>query len=74
MRRDPHESTATVGWWLRLQIGLVLAGGAVWLVGALLDSDFFAGLGAGMLVAALALRFGRKAAATDGDPEQGSRP
>lgn len=70
-----EESTATVGWWLRLQIGLALGGGTVWLAGAILDSDFFAGLGAGLLIAALTLRVGRKAAA-DGDrePTEGASP
>jgi hypothetical protein len=60
-----EESTATVGWWLRLQIGLAVGGGAVWLVGAIRDNDFFAGLGAGLLIAALTLRLGRRAAAPD---------
>ncbi len=50
------------GWWLRLQIGLAVAGGVIWLGGAFSESDFFAGLGAGLLIAALTLRFGRRAA------------
>ncbi len=50
------------GWWLRLQLGLALAGGVVWLGGVFSESDFFAGLGAGLLIAALTLRLGRRAA------------
>lgn len=52
-------STATRDWWLRLQIGLGLAGGAAWFVGALIERDFVAGVGCGLLVAALVLRLGR---------------
>ena len=63
----PGEVTAAVGWWLRLQLGLGLAGGVVWLTGAVLESDFTAGLGAGLLIAALVLRFGRQAAEREGD-------
>lgn len=58
-RRRP---TTTYRWWLRLQLGLLLAGGAVWLVGAAQELDFLTGAGAGMLVAALVLRLGRRAA------------
>lgn len=50
------------GWWLRLQLGLALAGGVIWLGGAFSESDFFAGLGAGLLIAALTLRLGRREA------------
>lgn len=57
---DP-EPTASRRWWLRLQIGLALAGGAVWFAGVFLHEDFVAGVGCGLLVAALALRFGRTA-------------
>ena len=56
---DP-EPTASLRWWLRLQIGLALAGGAVWFTGAFLEEDFVAGVGCGLLVAALALRLGRR--------------
>lgn len=58
-RRRP---TTTYRWWLRLQLGLLLAGGVVWLVGAALEQDFLTGAGAGMLVGALVLRLGRRAA------------
>lgn len=58
----------TVRWWLRLQLGLGLAGALVWLTGALAGSDFLSGLGAGLLIAALALRLGRRAAARDEEP------
>lgn len=59
---DRGEMTGTVGWWLRLQLGLGLSGGVVWLAAAAAGSDFFSGLGAGLLIAALALRLGRRAA------------
>lgn len=58
-RRRP---TTTYRWWLRLQLGLLLAGGVVWLVGATLEQEFVTGAGAGMLVGALVLRLGRRAA------------
>ncbi|MEJ2318016.1 MAG: hypothetical protein P8Y10_07715 [Gemmatimonadales bacterium] len=59
--------TGTVGWWLRLQLGLGLAGGLVWLAGAAAGGDFFSGVGAGLLIAALVLRLGRRAAREHGD-------
>jgi len=69
------------GWWLRLQLGLALAGGVSWLGGAFSQSDFFAGLGAGLLIAALTLRLGRRAAghpapgrATDLDRDESEDP
>ena len=52
-------STAGRDWWLRLQIGLGLAGGATWLIGALTEQDFVAGAGCGLIVAAVVLRLGR---------------
>lgn len=55
-------------WWLNLQIGYAVAGGLAWLVGAMAEQDFIAGLGCGLLVAALLLRLGRVAAARE-DPE-----
>lgn len=58
-RRGP---TTTYRWWLRLQLGLVVAGSATWLVGAVLGEDFVTGVGVGLLVGALALRLGRRAA------------
>lgn len=61
--------TGTVGWWLRLQLGLGLAGALVWLAGAAVGSDFLSGLGAGLLIAALALRLGRRVAGRDEDDE-----
>lgn len=54
--------TSTYRWWLRLQLGLLLAGGATWLVGAAVEEDFVTGAGVGMLVGALVLRLGRRAA------------
>ena len=46
-------------WWLRLQVGLGLTGGAAWFAGASIQQDFLAGVGCGLLVAALVLRLGR---------------
>lgn len=73
---DEH-GTATYRWWLRLQLGLALAGGVAWLVGAATDEDFFTGVGLGLLLAALALRFGRRAApdapGTEGVSGEGTR-
>ncbi len=57
-----NEEKGDASWWLRLQLGLALAGGVIWLGGAFSESDFFAGLGAGLLIAALTLRLGRRAA------------
>lgn len=54
------EPTDSVRWWLWLQLGLALAGGAVWFVGAAREHDFLAGVGCGLLVAALVLRLGRR--------------
>jgi lipid-A-disaccharide synthase-like uncharacterized protein len=55
----------TVRWWLNLQITLALVGGAVWLVGAMLRQDFVSGVGCGLLIGALILRLGRRAAQPD---------
>ena len=54
-----EASTAVRDWWLRLQVGLGLAGGATWFIGALTEQDFVAGAGCGLLVAAVVLRLGR---------------
>jgi hypothetical protein len=52
------------GWWLGLQLVLGALGAIAWGVGALiLHEDFLSGLGLGLLVSALLLRFGRRAAA-----------
>lgn len=56
------EPTRSVRWWLGLQVGIGLAGGLAWFAGAMLREDFVAGVGCGMLIGALALRLGRKAA------------
>lgn len=53
---------AEARWWLNLQIGLGLAGGLVWFAGAAWEQDFVAGVGCGLIAAALVLRLGRKAA------------
>jgi hypothetical protein len=64
---DRDEMTGTVGWWLRLQLGLGLAGGLVWLAGAAAGTDFLSGVGAGLLIAALVLRLGRRTARRSDD-------
>lgn len=53
------EPDASREWWLKLQVGLGLAGGAAWFAGASIGQDFLAGAGCGLLVAALVLRLGR---------------
>ena len=53
------ESRSSFRWWLRLQIGLALTGGATWLAGAVLQQEFVSGVGLGLLLGALALRLGR---------------
>lgn len=57
-------------WWLNLQIGFGVAGGLAWLLGAAIEQDFVAGVGCGLLVAALFLRFGRTAADNGGPAGQ----
>ena len=57
---DPAPSTEK--WWLGLQVGLGLGGGCLWLTGKIVESEFTAGVGLGLAVAALVLRFGRRAA------------
>lgn len=67
-----HE-TSSFRWWLRLQLGLALSGGVVWFIGVFVRRDFLTGLGAGLLIAALTLRLGRRSAepsATSGDDER----
>lgn len=57
-----EEPTASFRWWLRLQLGIALAGAVVWMTGAVLREDFVAGIGCGMLIGALLLRLGRRTA------------
>lgn len=59
------EPTASRRWWLRLQLGNALAGGAIWFAGVFMGEDFVAGVGCGLLIGALVLRFGRKAVEPD---------
>ena len=66
---DSDAMIGTVGWWLRLQLGFGLAGALLWLAGAAVGSDFLSGLGAGLLIAALVLRLGRRAAGRHEDEE-----
>lgn len=61
---------STRRWWLNLQLGFLLVGGTTWVVGAILEVDFVAGAGLGLMVAALALRFGRRAARREGSGEE----
>ena len=56
------EPTQSYRWWLHLQVGIGLLGGAAWFVGALLANEFVKGIGCGLLIAALLLRLGRKGA------------
>ena len=57
-----EQQALSFRWWLRLQVGLALAGGVVWIIGVLVARDFLTGLGAGLLIAALTLRLGRRSA------------
>jgi len=54
---------------LRFQIGLTAAGILAWLVGVAIDSSFLAGVGTGVMLSALAIRFlrGRR----PGEPSDG---
>ena len=57
-------------YWLRFQIGLTTGGILVWLVGIGIDNSFLSGVGTGVLVSALAIRFlrGRRPGeVSDGD-------
>ncbi|WP_419163906.1 hypothetical protein [Candidatus Palauibacter sp.] len=58
-----EEPTASRDWWLKLQLTLGLTGGATWFGGSLLEQDFLAGVGCGLVLAALVLRVGRRTAA-----------
>lgn len=49
-------------YWLRFQLIMAAAGGALWYAGVLLDSEFTSGLGVGVLVSALAVRLLRSRA------------
>lgn len=60
------EPTDSFRWWLKLQVGLLLAGGAVWLAGTILGKEFVSGFGLGLLAAAVILRLGRRSGAGDG--------
>lgn len=59
--------TSSRRWWVGLQAGYGLGGGAVWLGGKVMENEFVAGAGLGLVVAALILRFGRVAAADEGE-------
>lgn len=50
-------------WWLRLQIVLMLGGGAVGVAGLVTEEDFVVGTAVGLLAGGLVLRFGRRATA-----------
>jgi hypothetical protein len=49
-----------------MQLWLGGCGAAVWYVGSVLESDFVAGAGVGLMIAALTLRFLRKGTETGG--------
>lgn len=59
--------TSSRKWWVGLQAGYGLGGGAVWVAGKVVENEFVAGAGLGLVVAALILRFGRMAAADEND-------
>jgi hypothetical protein len=46
-------------YWLRLQLVMAVAGGAIWYAGVLMDSGFASGMGVGILLSALCLRLVR---------------
>lgn len=54
-------------WWVGLQAGFGLGGGGVWIAGEVAGNEFVAGAGLGLVVAALILRFGRRAAAKENE-------
>lgn len=60
-----NDPASSFRWWLGLQLGLALGGGAVWFSGAVLEEDFVSGVGVGLILAALVLRFGRTSTADD---------
>ena len=62
-----EQPTSTRKWWLGLQAGYGLGGGAVWVAGKVTENEFVAGAGLGLVVAALILRFGRMAAADENE-------
>lgn len=57
------DTPETFRWWLRLQVGLMLGGGAVAVAGLITEEDFVVGAAVGLLAGGLVLRFGRRAAA-----------
>lgn len=58
---------STKQWWVGLQAGFGLGGGGVWVAGEVAEIEFVAGAGLGLVVAALILRFGRRAAAKENE-------
>lgn len=54
---SPGRADGDYGYWLRLQVGLAVAGIVVWVAGVAFDSPFFSGVGTGIMASALALRF-----------------
>lgn len=42
---------------LRIQLGLTALGAGVWYAGAFLEREFVSGIGVGILIGALAIRF-----------------
>ncbi len=55
------DPTTARRFWLNLQVGLGLSGGAIWFAGVALEQDFVAGVGCGFIASALILRLGRGA-------------
>jgi hypothetical protein len=54
---------------VNLQVTFGLAGGAIWLGGTFFEQEFVAGVGAGLILAALLLRMGRTDAEDRASPE-----
>jgi len=44
-------------YWLRFQVGLAVVRIIAWLAGVVLESSFLSGVGTGVMVSALAIRF-----------------
>ena len=57
-----EEGPETYRWWLRLQLAFTVGGGLAWVVGAVMERPFVTGTGLGLILAALGLRLGRRAA------------
>ncbi len=66
MEEAPAPDDA-VRWWLNLQISFGLLGGVTWFAGVVLGREFVSGVGLGLIIGALLLRFARRSAARGGE-------